>query len=77
MKKAIPTIIFTLIFLAVIGAYTWGVAQLISEDMTIETILIPFIILFVFSVVAVLTIIILVKRVKAIKEEETQDYDEY
>lgn len=77
MKKAIPTIIVTLIFLAVIGAYAWGITQLISEEMTVQTMLIPFIILIVFSFVAVLTIIILVRRVKAIKEEETKDYDEY
>lgn len=77
MKKAIPTIIVTLIFLAVIGAYAWGIAQLISEDTTIETMIIPFIILIVFSFVAVLTIIVLVRRVKAIKEEDTKNYDEY
>ena len=77
MKKALPTIIVTLIFLAIIGAYSWGIVQLISTDMTIETMLIPFIILLVFSVVAVLLIVILVKRVKSIKQEETKDYEEY
>lgn len=77
MKKALPTILATLIFLAILCAYSWGIVQLITTDMTIETMLIPFIILLVFSVVAVLLIYILVKRVKAIKEEETQDYEEY
>lgn len=77
MKKAIPTIIVTLIFLAVIGAYAWGVLQIMSAEISVEAMLMPFIILFVFSAVAVLTIIVLVKRIKAIKEEETKDYDEY
>jgi len=77
MKKAIPTIIITLLFLAIIGAYAWGVVQLISQQMSVETLVLPFIILAVFSVVAVLIIIILIKRVKAIKQEEKKDYDEY
>ena len=77
MKKALPTILITLIFLAVIGAYAWGVVQLITEEMTIETMLVPFVILFVFSVISVLLIVVLVKRVKAIKQEDKQDYDEY
>lgn len=77
MKKAIPTIIVTLIFLAVIGAYAWGALQIMSAELSVEAMLMPFIILFVFSAVAVLTIIVLVKRIKAIKEEETKDYDEY
>ena len=77
MKKAIPTIIVTLIFLAVIGAYAWGVLQIMSAELSVEAMLMPFIILFVFSAVAVLTIIVLVRRIKAIKEEETKDYDEY
>lgn len=77
MKKAIPTIIVTLIFLAVIGAYTWGVVQIMSAELSVEAMLMPFIILIVFSIIAVLTIIVLVRRVKAIKEEETKDYDEY
>ena len=77
MKKAIPTIIVTLIFLAVIGAYAWGIVQILSEEMTLQTLLIPFIILFAFSVVAVLTIVVLVRRVKAIKEEDSKDYDAY
>jgi|GEM_PF-6679290 len=77
MKKAIPTIIITLLFLAIIGAYAWGVVQLISQQMSVETLVLPFIILAVFSVVAVLIIVILIKRVKAIKQEEKKDYDEY
>ena len=77
MKKALPTIIVTIIFLFVVGAYVFGVASLISKDMTIETLLLPFIILGVFSVIAILVIIILVKRVKAIKEEEKEDLDDY
>jgi len=77
MKKAVPTILMTLIFLAVIGAYAWGIVTLISEEMTIETMLIPFMILAVFSIIAVLLIIVLVKRVRAIKAEEKEDYDEY
>ena len=77
MKKTIPTIIVTIIFLAVIGAYAWGIAQIISADMTIQSMLMPFIILIVFSFIAILTIVVLVKRIKAIKEEETKDYDAY
>lgn len=77
MKKAIPTIIVTLIFLAVIGAYAWGVLHIMSAELSVEAMLMPSIILFVFSAVAVLTIIVLVRRIKAIKEEETKDYDEY
>jgi len=77
MKKVLPTILITLIFLAVIGAYAWGVVRLITEELTIETMLIPFIILFVFSLISVLLIVVLVKRVKAIKEEDKKNYDEY
>ncbi len=77
MKKALPTILITLIFLAIIGAYAWGVVQIISQELTVETMLIPFIILIVFSVISVLLIVVLVKRVKAIKEEDKKNYDEY
>lgn len=77
MKKALPTIVATLFFLAIIAAYAWGIVKLISQEMTMETLLIPFIILAVFSIVSVLLIVILVKRVKAIKEEEGKEYDEY
>jgi len=77
MKKAVPTILATLIFLGVIAAYAWGIVKLVSEEMTIETLLIPFMILAVFSIIAVLLIVVLVKRVKAIKAEEKDDFDEY
>ncbi len=77
MKKAISTILATLIFLAVIGAYVWGVVKLISEDMTIETLLLPFIILAVFSVISILLIVILIRRVKSINEESKKNYDDY
>ncbi|MEX1376866.1 MAG: hypothetical protein AB1Z23_05230 [Eubacteriales bacterium] len=77
MKKALPTIIITIIFLFVIGAYAYGVIKIMSEEMTIETLLIPFIILGVFSVLAILVIFVLIKRVKAIKEEEKENLDDY
>lgn len=77
MKKAIPTILATLIFLAVIGAYAWGIIKLISTEMSLEVMLIPFIILAVFSVISILLIVILIKRVKSISEESKTDYDEY
>ena len=77
MKKVLPTILMTSIFLAVIGAYAWGIIKVISSEVTIETMLLPFIILGVFSIIAVLVIIVLIKRVKAIAEEDKQDYDEY
>ena len=77
MKKAISTILATLIFLAVIGAYVWGVVKLISEDITIETLLLPFIILAAFSVISILLIVILIRRVKSINEESKKNYDDY
>ena len=77
MKKVLPTILVTIIFLAIIGAYAWGIVKLVSEEMTLETMLIPFIILAVFSIVSILLIVVLVRRVKAIKEENKQEYDEY
>jgi len=77
MKKALPTILVTLIFLAVGGAYAFGIVKIISEEITLETLLIPFIILIVFSIVAILTIIVLIRRIKAIKEEDKDNYDEY
>ena len=77
MKKVLPTILATLIFLSIIGAYALGIIKMISQELTLATILIPFIILAVFSVIAVLLIIVLVKRVKAIKEEDVKNYDKY
>ena len=77
MKKALPTIVVTFIFLAVIASYAWGVVKVLSEEATIETMMIPFIILAVFSIISVLIIVILIRRVKAINEEENQDYDDY
>lgn len=73
MKKVLPTIIITILFLIVIGLYLLGIAKAIMGDISIDTLLLPFIILGVFSVIAVLVIIVLVKRVKAIKTEEDDE----
>lgn len=77
MKKTLPTIVVTMIFLAVICMYAWGIVKIVSQEASIELLIIPFIVLAVASIVAVLVIVILIKRVKAIKEEEKQDYDDY